>query len=70
MRKIFKITVRLKNCDLVLKEELDPGVIGYYELVYKEKEKDLNSPLLYRDLDEQVEKLVSELIETDVEEVK
>lgn len=70
MKKSFKISIAVKNCDLVFNPKLGPGVIGAIIVDFNNlKPKDLRSPFLAKELMDHGETFLNSLIEKTIEEL-
>lgn len=64
MKKTFRIKLMIKDCDIKFTEELGPGVLGIHEVTYDLSEKDYESPLFTKELLEQQDALVNDIVYT------
>jgi len=69
-KKTFRITVRLKDTDVILDRELGPGVIGYRDLTYNEEPETYREEIFAFDLMRRKDEFIKENIECIVEEYK
>lgn len=63
MKKTIRISVKIKNCDIIFKEGLEPGEIGFEDLIFDLDKKDYERPLFIMTLRDKAEVLQSKLIE-------
>lgn len=66
----FRITLKVRNCDIVFKEGMEPGVLGFDEHVFNLRKKDFESPIFIKTLLDLRTKLLDNIVYTEVEEVK
>lgn len=66
----FKFSVRIKgDCDQVFMEGLDPGEIGYAEVVYQLTEEDRNHGMFHKALLDKQAELLEEMVEVVITQV-
>ncbi len=70
VKKKFRISLKVRKCDVVFKEGLEPGVLGFNEHVFDLTEKDFGSPLFIKTLLDLRTSLLDDCVYTEVEEVK
>jgi len=70
MKKTFKIRLRVRNCDKIFKEGLEPGVLGQVELEYNLEPEEYERPLFLQHLLGERDKLISDIVISEVQEVK
>ena len=70
MKKTFKITVKIKKCDIEFKKGMGKGVIGTEELEYSLEEKQYDRPGFVMSLMEKADTLRNDLIEYTIEEIE
>ena len=70
MKKTFKIRLRVRNCDEIFKEGLEPGVLGQVDLEYDLEPKEYERPTFIQHLLDKRDKLISDIVVTEVQEVK
>ena len=70
MKKTFRISIKVKNCDIVFKEGLEPGSLGFVDMTYDLDEKEFKRPLFLVTLSNEADALKDELIEYNFEEIK
>ena len=69
MKKNFKISIKLKRCETVFKDGLDPGVIGSSEYTFTLTKKEYKSPRFAMALSDYGEELRDDMVEIIYEEV-
>jgi len=68
MKKSFEITVKVKNCPISFKEGMEKGVLASIQVTYDLNK--INNPMLMKSLMDEEDRLVKEVIETTIKEVK
>jgi len=67
MRKKYIVKIKVRNCDVIFGEGMEPGILGYEEMIYDLPEKDFSSPMITKQLMEVREYLLQELLLSEVE---
>ena len=62
------LSVRIKNCNTVLAEGFEPGVVATQELTYQVTKDELKSAAFSAEIDRQMELLRDSIIAVDVKE--
>ena len=69
-RRMFRIKLKVRNCDVVFKEGLEPGVLGFNEHIFDLEEKEYEHPLFIKTLLDLREGLLNDIVYTEVLEVE
>ena len=70
MKKTFKVSIKIKKCDIEFKENMGKGIIGYTDITYDLDEKEYEKPIFIVGLINEGEVLLKELIDIKIEEIK
>ena len=68
MKRSFRVSVIVNNCDTVFKEGLEPGVLGYEDVEYDLDEAEYEKPIFIAHLMDRREELLSSLLKTEVKQ--
>ena len=68
-KRIFRISVKIKKCEKILAEGLEPGELGFKDLEFNEEPKEYDRPLFAMGLLEHAEEFQKELIELRAREI-
>ena len=68
MQKKYKISIKIKGCDIVFNDKLGPGIIGLAEYTYRSTKAKFDSPLFAAQLNQSGQELIDKLIEIIYEE--
>jgi len=68
MKKTIKISVKIKNCELVFKDGLEPGVIATQKRIYDLDEADYSSPMFAKEIMDKGEEFKDNVISIKYEE--
>lgn len=69
-RRIFRIKLKVRNCDVEFKEGMEPGVLGFNEHVFDLEEKEYEFPIFIKTLLDLKTSLLNDLVYTEVEEIE
>lgn len=67
IKKSFRIKVIVRNCGVVFKEGLEPGVLGCRDIDCDLTKEQYESPMFTKELLDQRNDLLNDLIKVDVE---
>lgn len=68
-KRVFRIKIRIRDCNIIFKEELGPGVIGSKDIEYIVTDKEVESPLFGLEIIHQKEALLNEVAYAELEEI-
>ncbi len=61
--RTFKFSVRVRGCDQVFADGMEPGEIMYQEVVYQLTDEDLKHPMFAKALSDKEAEVIKEAIE-------
>jgi len=61
------VKIKVRNCDVIFGEGMEPGVLGYEEMIFDFPEKDFSSPMITKQLMTVRDSLLKELLISEVE---
>lgn len=67
IKKTLRLKIRVRNCNIVFEEGMEPGVLGYKDFVFYMKQKEYESPIFIKTLLEYKNDLLNDLLVVDVE---
>ena len=70
MQKRYKISIKIKRCDIVFDDALGPGIIGRVKVTYRSTQKKFDSPLFAAQLNQSGNELIDKLVQIIYEEIK
>lgn len=69
MKKVFRIKVKVKGCNIKFDDKLDIGVLAERDLEYDLKPEEYESPIFWKSLIEEKDRLLDEVIFTESREL-
>jgi hypothetical protein len=69
MRKTFRLSVKVKNCDTEFKEGMGKGVLLYQDRTYNLEPEEYTSPLFMVHLSQEQDKLIKSAVKCEIETI-
>jgi hypothetical protein len=67
IKKNFRVKIIVRDCNVIFKEGLEPGVLGYRDIEFNLTDEQYNSPMFAKELLDHRNSLLNDIIKVDFE---